>query len=410
MIQSITIEGFKSLQRVTLKLGHFNILIGTNASGKSNFLDALRTLQGLGYGFTVDEVLNGKPKSSTSETWEGIRGGSAKARFLERNDISVREGLDLITFKVMIGDGAPKSKFLEYGISLSPSLGTIREEWLNHGGKEVFDSRGLDNPKEAPILKVRYRHGKKGTLPHLDFQKSKPVLHQLQKHTSCTEGHASVIQMCLLALSNIQRVDPIPANLRTYSQAQSVRRMGERGENFAALVKTLLKDEAAKEAYQSWLQELTPTEVEEVRILDGAVGESLFALREGGVDHPAMILSDGTLRFAAIAAAFFQPDMPDLLMFEEIENGIHPSRLRLLVELLRHQASRGRQILVTTHSPIVLAWLKETEYGHAFFCSRDEETGASKIEPLTAIPHFTELIQKQPIGELFAEGWLEGAL
>jgi len=49
------------------------------------------------------------------------------------------------------------------------------------------------------------------------------------------------------------------------------------------------------------------------------------------------VLSDGTLRFAAIAAAFFQEDMPDILTIEEIENGIHASRLRLLVELLKTQ-------------------------------------------------------------------------
>jgi predicted ATPase len=52
-------------------------------------------------------------------------------------------------------------------------------------------------------------------------------------------------------------------------------------------------------------------------------------------------LSDGTLRFAALTAAFFQPDMPAVLTIEEIENGIHAHRVRLLVELLRSQPYRG---------------------------------------------------------------------
>lgn len=410
MIHSIHIENFKSLSKVDLTLGHLNLMIGTNASGKSNFLDALRVLQGLGYGFTIDEVLNGKPKSSNSETWEGIRGGSAKARYVGRHQTPPPDGEDLVTLIVKIGDATPKNRITEYGISFSPSRGIVRKEWLISGESKVFDSRDLDNPANDPVLKVQYQHGKKGTQPHLSFEKVRPVLHQLVTQNKFNEQHKKIVQACIDALSNTQRIDPVPAKLREYSTAQSVRRMGERGENFAALVKVLLKDDKSHQAFVSWLKELTPAEVEDVKVLDGAVGDSLFALREGGADQPATILSDGTLRFAAITASFFQPDMPSFLTFEEIENGIHPTRLRLLVELLRKQSGKHRQLLATTHSPIVLAWLKEDEYPWAFFCQRNEETGESSITPLSDIPGFEELVARQPIGELFAEGWLEGAL
>ena len=123
------------------------------------------------------------------------------------------------------------------------------------------------------------------------------------------------------------------------------------------------------------------------------------------------MLSDGTLRFAAIAAALFQPDMPKVMTIEEIENGIHASRLRLLVELLRNQTEiSDTQLFVTTHSPIVLAWLQAEEYPHTFYCKRDEASGESTLCPLTEIPHFQEIVKKQPIGDLFAEGWMEAAL
>ncbi len=85
MIEQITIKNFKSFKDVTLKLGPLNIFIGTNASGKSNFFDALRVLQGIGYGFTLSEILDGKPKSATSEVWEGIRGGSKGTQFAFEN-------------------------------------------------------------------------------------------------------------------------------------------------------------------------------------------------------------------------------------------------------------------------------------------------------------------------------------
>ena len=77
MISELRIRNFKSLESVDLKLGHFNLLVGANASGKSNFLDALRFLQGMSQrGLSIDEILDGKPPSSARERWPGIRGGS----------------------------------------------------------------------------------------------------------------------------------------------------------------------------------------------------------------------------------------------------------------------------------------------------------------------------------------------
>jgi hypothetical protein len=81
------------------------------------------------------------------------------------------------------------------------------------------------------------------------------------------------------------------------------------------------------------------------------------------------------------------------------------------VDLLRSRASHGEtQVMATTHSPIVLAWLTEAEYASTFFCKRDEGTGESRVCALSEVPHFLEVVRKQPIADLFAEGWLEAAL
>ena len=187
--------------------------------------------------------------------------------------------------------------------------------------------------------------------------------------------------------------------------------MGDQGEDFAALVKVICEDAQVKDAYLSWLRELRPEEVDDVSTLSGGMGESLFVLRENDREVPATVLSDGTLRFAAIVAAFFQPEMPRVMTIEEIENGIHPSRLRLLVELLVSQSRSGKtQVFATTHSPTTLAWLQKTEYPTTFVCKRDEDTGESTILPLTDVPHFSEVSGKYPLSDLFAEGWLEAAL
>lgn len=86
MISELKIRNFKSLESVDLKLGHFNLLVGANASGKSNFLDALRFLQGVGIGLSIDGILNGKPASPISLKWKEIRGGSRYAAFRRPDD------------------------------------------------------------------------------------------------------------------------------------------------------------------------------------------------------------------------------------------------------------------------------------------------------------------------------------
>ncbi len=410
MLERIVIENFKSLKQVDLKLGAMNLFIGTNASGKSNFFDALRVLQGIGNGFTISEILDGKPKSATSEVWDGVRGGSAKACFAGTGD-----PIPVISLNVWgrLPSG-PRDRW-EFGITFDPLAGRVTRERLNVSGSEVYDSEPATRASAAdPILKVRYYKGGKGNPPHLSFEPSRPVLAQLGRRngdSGIKKTHAEAALAIAQALANVQRVDPSPQILRGYSQAHQIGRMGEHGENFAALVGTIAKDASAKDAYLAWLRQLRPAEVDDVGVLTGAVGEPMFMLMEGQRQYPAPVLSDGTLRFAAITAAFFQPDMPAVMTIEEIENGIHAHRVRLLVELLRSQAAQGgTQIMATTHSPIVLAWLTQAEFAYTFFCKRDEETGESRICPLPEVPHFMEVIRSQPISDLFAEGWLEAAL
>ena len=401
MIDRIVIENFKSFRKVDLSLGPMNLFIGTNASGKSNFLDALRVLQGIGNGFTIGEILDGKPRSATSEVWEGIRGGSSLTCFAGSDDD--------VTLEVS-GDSPVR---WEYTISFSPAHGRVTRERLKLGGSNIYDSTPIDNSPVDPVISVRYYPGTQGRPPTLRFDSGRPVLGQIADLPSSVNDkyHSKIaIDVCAL-LANTQRVAPSPPVLQQYSQAHHVQRLGDHGENFAALVRTICNDEREKGAYLAWLQELRPDEVQDVGTLSGAVGEPLFMIREDGQEYPAPVLSDGTLRFAAITAAFFQPAMPNVMTIEEIENGIHASRLRLLIELLRSQTESGAtQVFATTHSPTVLEWLEESEHRTTFLAARDESTGESTIRPVIDVPHFKEVVGKYPLADLLVEGWLEAAL
>jgi energy-coupling factor transporter ATP-binding protein EcfA2 len=395
VITEIEIEGFKSLEKVHLKLGKFNLFVGANASGKSNFFDALRVLQGIGYGFTIDEIFNGKPKSATSEVWGGIRGGSSRARFVPASFIDDAPTGVVLRVGLRSYEGS-HTRELRYFIEMVPDLGMIESEELEEEGSTFIVVR------KGSLLMSRLYASKdfdKSDLPRGSAGKS---IISLSK-SSPTEAFSRLI-------TDMQRLAPLPDVLRTYGQRSSVERIGESGENFASLVRVILQDVKNRDAYLSWLRQMVPFEAGDIKILTGALGEPLFALQRGAQEFPAAVLSDGTLRFAALAAAFFQPDMPSVIAIEEIENGIHPTRVRLLLELLKSQSGGdGPQVFATTHSPVVLAWLDEKDYETTFFCRRDEETGASIIKPLSEIPHLVELVKNQPLSELFTEGWMEGA-
>ena len=401
MLTKISITNFKSFRRAEVDLGEMNLLVGANASGKSNFLDALRVLQGIGNGFTVSEILDGKPKSSTSEVWEGIRGGSSKARHLGGDDGD--------TFEIGASGRTAASSSWRYSIAISPGTGRIVRESLDATAVDIYQSVEPWDITQ-PGIRVHAYRGEVGRPPSLDFDRTRPVLRQFIERAGVEPERQQIASQIADQLADMQRFDPDPSVLRGYSQARRVERMGEHGDNFAALVATICEKDEAKIRYRDWLRELRPEEVEEVGTLTGAVGEPLFMLRESGHEFPAPVLSDGTLRFAAVVAAFFQPDIPGVMTIEELEKGIHPHRTRLLTELVRRQSAEdGPQVVATTHSPAVLSWLRPEEYHTTFFCRRDPDTGEGRIQPVSSFANFDEAIRTSSVADLFTEGWMEAA-
>jgi len=83
-----------------------------------------------------------------------------------------------------------------------------------------------------------------------------------------------------------------------------------------------------------------------------------------GIELPAKALSDGTLRFLALASIEIDPTLTGLICMEEPENGIHPERIGVMLGLLRDIAvdptlpigadNPLRQIIINTHSPVVV--------------------------------------------------------
>ena len=121
--------------------------------------------------------------------------------------------------------------------------------------------------------------------------------------------------------------------------------------------------------------------------------------------------SDGTLRLLAMLAALINPSPAGLYFFEEIDNGIHPSRLHLLIDLIEKQTARnGTQVITTTHSPAVLDLINDTTFRNTSVVYRDEDSADAVIRPVAELPNATKLRKSQGLGRLHAGGWMETAL
>jgi len=135
----------------------------------------------------------------------------------------------------------------------------------------------------------------------------------------------------------------------------------------------------------------------------------LFALkREDGVFIDASLLSDGTLRALAILVAVEIVPEGSRIIIEELDNGIHPSRAKLLIDTVWECSHRrALNVLVTTHNPAALNDLTEAQLDCVEVCHYDAMEQADKITPLSQFPFSDGLLQQGKLGDLMTKNVLE---
>lgn len=420
MIRRLRLQNFKSLREVDLAFGPLNVFVGPNGSGKSNLVDALEELAGQFYGLAkYEDVEGGRNQGAIPDQrlWARNRDGN----------IAFKDSCDFLIEAHLYGGRSPYRK----GIARlrayetidhpneQPYFDAVREvsgfasQRMTPGrigseGAKSLAHRGVDSHELArKRLQIRMKAAfRKRANPSNGADERQRLRHLLKEFEAIRAPYRRACEV-LLPLNVFDLHVP---RLREYAQ-KSARFMSHDGEGFGAVVAAICKDPKLKADYLSWLQELGPMEISDVYAKPGAHGDVLFAIKEGDQEYTAGALSDGTLRFAALVAAFFQPRPPKHLLIEEVENGISPHRLRVLVELLRSQSSGGGpQVFVTTHSPLLLVWLTDEEHRHTFYFHRDPATGESVVRPVTEIEGFSEAIRSSTLGDLLAEGWMEAVL
>ena len=188
--------------------------------------------------------------------------------------------------------------------------------------------------------------------------------------------------------------------------------LGDRGENLPSVLAAICADSTRGRNLMSWLQELTPMDVKDFDFPRDPSGRvHLQIVERNGRKVSADIASDGTLRFLGILAALLGPNEGGLYFFEEIDNGIHPNRLWLLLDLIEQQTKEGNaQVITTTHSPALLAWLSDTAFEHTSVVYRDEYWADSVIRPVAGLYNLRELRKSQGLERLITNGWFETAM
>ena len=401
MIRELRLDRFKNFYDATLTLGKLTVLVGTNASGKSNVRDAFRFLHGISRGYTLAEIIGEKWIEGGSQVWQGIRGGVREIAFWD----SPRFALET---QLSGGDGVYRIE-VEAGSNGRPPR--LVGEML--GGrppfKMAYSSYDADEPlnqEDPQNLVVRLQTGKR-----LRFRSNAPVLAQIIKDTGAPTQVEEPARRVLSALGSMRFLELVPDAMRIPSlPGQDV--LGDRGENLSSVLQAICESSGLKRAVLEWGRELTPLDVVDFEFPADLTGKILLVLVEsGGRRTSAYSASDGTLRFLAVIAALLGPHPAQFYFIEELENGIHPTWLHLLLELIEHAVSdRAIQVVATSHSPLLLGFLSEQSRADAALLYRPEGRPYAEIRRIADIPAIQEVLKNQNLARLHESGWLENVM
>lgn len=413
MLTKISAENWKSLESAELNIDALTVLIGSNASGKSNVLDALAFLQRTASGLLLTSALQGDAVVSPMRgglEWAAKKpGNSFCLSSTVRGDDDTTEFDYRIECDVVRGQCELRSEQL---IRRKYRISAKGKRQKNPSQVQLFRTDQVD--PESPTITARLYNGKQGSPRQLS--RASCVLFQLigQKLASEIEGGVSAI---VEAHRAIFILDPIPSHMRGYS-AFSERLLPD-ASNIAGVLAAL--PEFSKREIEGTLTKYVSKlpERDIVRVYSEPVGkfnsDAMLYCEEGFAQSPMLLdargMSDGTLRFLAILMALLTRPVHSLLVVEEVDNGLHPSRSQLLLDMLRTVGKqRSVDVMVTTHNPALLDAMGTEMVPFITVAHRKDGSGATELTLLEDIDDLPRLLARGTIGKLSSKGAIEEAL
>ena len=408
MLTRLKVSGFKNLVDVDVRFGPFTCVVGPNAVGKSNLFDAIRFLSVLANHTLMEAAASVRDQDG--------RTSEVRSLFHRMGDLYAEKmsfEAEMIVPRKAVDDLGQEAKatitFLRYSLelayretddNLSPgALEIMKEELVHISQGDAF--RHLFFPHSAKHWRRSVVHGrrnnnaafistieKNGTRTinlHQDGSSSgrplpRPAANLPRTVLSVANaGESPTVLVARREMEAWRMLQLEPAALRRPDEFSSSTRLGTDGSHLTATLYRLARD-AGKEAGNGLVEDARITQTYSqianrlIELIDDVHGLyidrdekrellTLYVKDGSGTPHPARALSDGTLRFLALAILEMDPHSQGVICLEEPENGIHPARIPAILDLLRDIAvdtrehigpdNPLRQVIVNTHSPAV---------------------------------------------------------
>ena len=413
MITSVTFENWKSYRDSTLQVDPLTVIIGTNASGKSNALDALAMLNRISLGALLTAALQGDTTLSPIRggvEWAARKPGHAfEVGIVCRVDDTLEYEYRL---QCEVADGRCEVSS-EQLTRTKYRVGRVNKR-IAVGKIKLFRTDPCTS--NSPTIVARLYNEKQGSPKTMG--RSQAIIYQLMGQKLRQEIQEGV-DAVLRAMRDVFILDPIPSHMRGYSALSDS--LESDASNIAGVIAALGDEkqqdiEGVLTKYVSKLPERDISRVYAERVGKFQSDAMLYCEESWGdgkgtstVDARGM--SDGTLRFLAILSALLTRPPGSLLVIEEVDNGLHPSRASMLLDMLCTVGrDRGVDVVAKTHNPALLDAMGPELLPFITVAHRDPTTGDSALTLLEDVKQLPKLLAQGSIGRLSSRGLIEGAL
>jgi len=364
MIELVKVRNFKSLGEISLPLDKFNCLIGMNGAGKSTVLQALDF---------ISQVMIGQVQD-----WLDARGWKSH----DLNCKLRKESNVALAVSFLTGAG----QTLRWAAVFNRTTLRCTGETITLNGDKVLQSTGQDfriNGKPKQDISFLYQGSILSVLK--DSELPEPVIE---------------FRDAMRRVRSLELLSPQLMRKRARSNDQDI---GAGGEKLSAFLHSIKGEH--RERLLGMLKQFYP-KLLDFKVTSQRAGWKTLSVveqfQEQKLETEATHLNDGLLRILAVLAQ--SESDRSLILLDEIENGINQEIVEKLVDTL---VASPQQMLVTTHSPLILNYLDDDVARKSVQFIYKTPQGESRIRPFFEIPRVGEKLRYMGPGDAFVDTDLE---